>query len=220
MKSLCCGKTDIEEVEENNGGKRKELHDFCSLFRLNHRSYSRNGSRIVVISRPDKWCWEFTEIGPDGYDDTGDSKAVKKQEKRREVQRERMSNEAKREHAEEMRYQVFHNFRAHGYFSPQDMLDAEPRYMEFCRGHAVPEVTSLESELILGESGSYYGTGLYYDSDSDFYDDDSDSDYEFYRGGIHGRMARNRPVVVVMNNDIIGGLITSIMEDMDAPFDY
>ena len=163
-----------------------------------------------------QYCWKLWSLKDQEWRDKEAQERIKsggrkKQEQRREVQRERMANEAKREHAEDMRYEVFHNFRAHGYFSPQDMLDAEPRYREFCRGHAVPEVANVESEPMLRSD--------YYDSVYGF-DYDSDSDYDYLEDAIHRVSTRDGHTITMVNMDLLNDMMIGMYEGfMDDSFD-
>jgi hypothetical protein len=41
----------------------------------------------------------------------------------------------RREAVEDARFQVYHKYSAHGYDSPKQMLENEPDYKDFLRGH-------------------------------------------------------------------------------------
>ena len=73
---------------------RYELHALCTRLRLNRKSGEKGSGNIIVI-RPEKWCWEFTEIGYGGYDDSGDTKAARRQAKKKEARRARKVRQSK-----------------------------------------------------------------------------------------------------------------------------
>ena len=100
--------------------QRAQWHQICEELGLNHTSTGPQKKRALTIIKLPKWRWEFTDRPP--------QKKPQRKRPPRDLQKER-----EQEDVAEACFQVYYKFSAHGYDSPEDMLEHEPEYRELVK---------------------------------------------------------------------------------------
>jgi hypothetical protein len=97
--------------------QRKLLHNLCQQLRLIHTSSGDQAERVMSISLPENWKWEFGALSP------GDQERINAVQQARV---DKVLREKERMDLMDLEFQFYGKYRAYGYNNPDEMIDGEP----------------------------------------------------------------------------------------------
>ena len=119
---LLCGECDGNHIIVSSASsyQRKLLHNLCAQLRLIHTSSGDPAERVMSISLPDDWKWEFGALSP------GDQERESAELQALQAREEKVLMEKERIDLMDLEFQFYCKYRAYGYNSPGEMIEGEP----------------------------------------------------------------------------------------------
>jgi hypothetical protein len=115
IETLLCSDLDRREISICNvsSHQRKQVHQLSQILRLDHKSCGEEPDRVLTVSVPQDWKWDFGPLSIDDHD-------------REELQRKRKRVQKLEDDIMDLDLQFYFKFRGYGYRSSNAMVKGEP----------------------------------------------------------------------------------------------